>query len=468
MNQSRRPNLLFVFADQMRGQDMACAGNREVRTPTLDLLASQGARLTRCFATSPVCCPNRAVLLTGTYPTVNRVPGNDLPIRADLPSLGTLARANGYRTGYIGKWHLDGMPRDRFTPPGPRRLGFDYWAAYNCAHDYFRPRWFEDTPDLHTAEGYEPQVQTDLAVAFLREQAKRPEPFCLVLSWGPPHDPYDQVPDSYRALYDPASLSLRPNMQPDALNPLAKNLECRRTLADYYAAITALDAQMARLLETLDTLALTQNTVVIFTSDHGDMLWSHGWMKKQSPYEESVKVPFLIQLPGVVPAGSENPVLMGTVDILPTLAGLLNWRDIPALAGRDLSAALRGDPSAPQPESVFLAHYLAGDEAAMQGMPEWRGVRTQRYTYVEQPGRSPWLLFDNHEDPYQMRNLCGHQEALSLQQTLMDRLTDWLTYLQDPFLPGAEMLAHLGLTEAWEERERQMREAVQTAQRRTT
>ncbi len=466
MSLSSRPNLLFVFADQMRGQDMGCAGNREVLTPTLDRLASEGMRLTRCCATSPVCCPNRAVLLTGTYPPVNRVPGNDLPVRTDLPSLGTLARNNGYRTGYIGKWHLDGLPRDRFTPPGPRRLGFEFWAAYNCAHDYFRPRWFEDTPDLRTAEGYEPQVQTDLAIAFLQEQAKRPEPFCLVLSWGPPHDPYHLVPDSCRALYDPASLTLRPNMQPDAPNPLARHLECRGTLADYYAAITALDEQMARLLETLESLQLTQNTFVIFTSDHGDMLWSHGWMKKQSPYEESVNVPFLIRLPGVVPAGGVSPVLMGTIDILPTLAGLLRWSGMPDLPGRDLSAALRGEPDAPQPGSVFLANYLACDEATMQGMPEWRGVRTDRFTYVEQPGRSPWLLFDHHEDPYQMRNLCGLPEARTIQESLAEQLTGWLTRLQDPFLPGGEMLAHLGLTEAWEERERQMREAVQAAQRR--
>jgi arylsulfatase A-like enzyme len=456
MPEHRPPNLLFVLADQMRGQDMGCAGNPDVRTPAMDRLAAQGMRLTDCCATSPVCCPNRAILLTGTYPTTNLVPGNDLPVRADLPSLGTLAKANGCRTAYIGKWHLDGMPRTKFTPPGPRRLGFDFWAAYNCSHDYFHPRWFRDMPEVIEAQGYEPEAQTDTALEWLAEHANR-EPFCLVLSWGPPHDPYDQVPEHYRALYDPLKITLRPNARPETDNPLAARLDCRRTLADYYAAITALDEQLARLLDALDSLGLAENTVVVFTSDHGDMLWSHGWMKKQSPYEEAVNVPFLIRRLGRVPAGAVSDLLFGTVDVLPTLAGLMDWRDVPALEGLDLSAALRGETGAPAPDTLLLANYFACDEAAVQGMPEWRAVRTRRHTYVETPGRELWLLFDNAADPYQTENLAEKPECRPLRERLALTLGEWLRKTGDPFLPGAEFLAHFGLAEAWAERERQMR-----------
>jgi arylsulfatase A-like enzyme len=450
------PNLLFVFADQMRGQDMGCEGNLDVQTPVMDRLSAQGTRLAHCFATSPVCGPNRAILLTGTYPTTNRVPGNDLPLPTDLPSLGTIAKASGCRTGYVGKWHLDGLPRSRFTPPGPRRSGFDYWAAYNCSHDYDHPRYYRDAPEVIVVEGYEPEVQTDLAREFLRESVGQ-EPFCLVVSWGPPHDPYDRVPERYRARYDPQALHLRPNVRQALDNPLARGLECRRTIANYYAAITALDDQLGRLLETLDTLGLSDNTLVVFTSDHGDMLWSHGWMKKQSPYEESIRVPFLIRWPGHIPSGAVSDALLGTVDILPTLVGLLGWECSAALEGRDLSAALRGDTDAPRPESVFLAHYLAGDEAAFQGMPEWRGVRTPRHTYVETPGQQPWLLFDNEADPFQMNNLLHRPGGATTAEPLRNLLTMWLQRTRDPFLPGPEMLAHLGLTEAWAERERLMR-----------
>ncbi len=454
---SARPNLLFVFADQMRGQDMGCAGNPDVRTPTLDRLAAEGVRLTRCCATSPVCCPNRATLLTGTYPLTNKVPTNDLPIRTDLPSLGTLARANGYRTAYVGKWHLDGMPRDRFTPPGPRRLGFDRWAAYNCTHDYLHPRWYQNTPDVIAWPGYEPEVQTDRAVSWLQELADQADPFCLVLSWGPPHDPYPMVPQPYRRLYDPEALTLRPNVQPTAGdNPLSRSLEVRRTTADYYGAISALNDQVARLLAALDHLGKAEDTLVVFTSDHGDMLWSHGWMKKQSPYEEAIHVPFLARWPGRVPAGAVCGTLSGTVDILPTLAGLLGWEGVPALEGVDLSAALLGRHGAPRPDSVLLANYVACDEAEAQGMPEWRAVRTERWTYVEKPGRQPWMLFDNDADPYQMDNRIDRPEDAGERQALARRLGEWLERTGDPALPGPAMLEHMGLSETWAERERLM------------
>jgi arylsulfatase A-like enzyme len=457
------PSLLFVFADQMRGSDMGCAGNADVQTPTLDRFAADAVRLTHCLATTPVCGPNRAVLLTGTYPTTNRVLGNDLPLPTDLPSLGTIARDNGYRTGYIGKWHLDGLPRSRFTPPGPRRFGFDYWAAYNCSHDYLHPRYFRDTPDLIEPEGYEPQVQTDLALTFLDGQTPT-DPFCLVVSWGPPHDPYPAVPDEYRALYDPDQISLRPNVVSDADNPLARGMNCRRTIADYYAAITALDAQFARLLEKLDERGLAENTIVVFTSDHGDMLWSHGWMKKQSPYAESVDVPFIIRQPGVLEGGRVSDVLVGTVDLLPTLLGLLSQVVPSGIDGHDLSAALRGDPDASHPDSVLLAHYLAGDESVLQGMPEWRAVRTHRHTYVErpsdvehEPGRGiPWLLFDNDADPYQQTNLVEQARSAPLAGAMRARLADWLSRTNDPFHDGAGTLADADLMEVWQERQRLM------------
>jgi arylsulfatase A-like enzyme len=463
------PNLLFVFADQLRGSDLGCAGNPDVQTPTLDRFAAEGLRLTHCFATTPVCGPNRAVLLTGTYPTTNGVLGNDLPLPLGLPTLATLAKAQGYRTGYIGKWHLDGLPRSRFTPPGPRRFGFDYWAAYNCTHDYFHPRYFRDTPEVIEAEGYEPEVQTDLALGFLNEQDPA-QPFCLVVSWGPPHDPYPAVPETYRAAYDPDLLTLRPNVVPDADNPLARGLECRRTTADYYAAISALDDQFARLLQKLDERGLSENTLVVFTSDHGDMLWSHGWMKKQAPYEESVSVPFLCRLPGAAKSGGSgrvSDVLLGTVDLLPTLGGLLGWELPDGIEGQDLSAAVRGEADALHPRALLLAHYLAGDEAARQGMPEWRAVRTHRHTYVETPfagetmtatsaGGCPWLLFDNEADPFQQENLLESAQGPTLAAELQAMLAHALLRAGDPFLDGTGMLDRAGATAAWEARQRQM------------
>ncbi len=454
----RQPNLLFVFADQMRGMDMCCAGNAQVHTPHLDEMARQGLRVTNAIATVPVCGPNRAVLLTGQFATQTQVPANDLPLSSAARTFGQTATAAGYHTGYIGKWHLDGVPRDKFTPPGPRRFGWNYWAAYNCAHDYFRPRYYRDEPQVVETAGYEPTVQTDLAIDFLRRQAaQRDQPFCLVVSWGPPHDPYAQVPQEFRRRYSPESLKLRPNVQPDAKNPLAAGLECRSTLANYYAAITALDREMGRLLAALDELALAADTLVIFTSDHGDMLWSHGWMKKQSPYEESINVPWIARWPGQIQPGSVSDALLSTVDIAPTLAGMLGWPTEPQWSGRDLSATLLGKAGLEAaPESVFISNPGSHDEALMQKMPEWRGVRTRRYTYTETLGRQPWLLLDNQVDPFQMNNLANHPAYGQVQTQLRDELTQWLVKAGDSFIPGSQFLQRCGLMDLWQQRQKSL------------
>jgi arylsulfatase A-like enzyme len=441
---SVKPNLLFVFADQMRGMDMGCAGNGEVKTPHLDRLAESGRRFTEAIATTPVCGPNRACLLTGMTPLHAGVPVNDIALSKNLPTFGTIAKANGYRTGYVGKWHLDGLPRDKFTPPGERRRGFDYWAAFNCFHDYFTPRYFRDSPEMILGEGYEPFLQTDLAIDFIKENSA--SPFALMLSWGPPHDPYPDVPAEFRGMYDAEKLTLRPNAEPDAPNPLAAHLDCRDTYACYYGAITALDREMGRLMQTVEELGLSDNTLIIFTSDHGDMLWSHGYLKKQLPFQESIQVPFIASLPGTIPAGSTSDCLLGTADLLPTLCRLLDWRTDASFDGRDLSQAFVTDASRPEP--LLLANFVTTDESLPQNVPDWRGVYTGDTTYVEKPGRVPWLLFDNKRDPFQLSNLVDRPEAAAVQGEQQAELTKLLVASGDSFLPGQELVRDMGL---WDE-----------------
>ena len=166
---SRRPNVLLILPDQMRGMDIGCAGNREVQTPNLDRLASGGSLFRNTFANTPVCCPARAILLTGKYSHRNGMIANDLRLRESEVTLPEILAAGGYRTGFIGKWHLDGGPRlPGFVPPGPRRQGFAFWAANECSHDHFRPVYFRDTPEPRAETRFEPEVWTDLAIEFLR------------------------------------------------------------------------------------------------------------------------------------------------------------------------------------------------------------------------------------------------------------------------------------------------------------
>ena len=464
----KKPNLLYVFADQMRGMDMGCVGNPDVHTPTLDRLAAEGVLCRNHFATTPVCCPNRGTLMTGTYPQTHHVLSNDLPIRDDLPTLGTITRDAGYHTGYIGKWHIDGMPRSKFTPPGPRRLGFDgFWAVHNCTHAYLATKYYRDTPELIEVEGYEPEIQTDLAMEYLdgRVAAGRDgddSPFCLVMSWGPPHDPYDQQPQRYRDMYDPAKIQLRPNCQPDAMDPLIEAYgkpDARRAIADYYGHITALDEQLGRLLAKLEDTGVADDTLVVFGSDHGDMLWSHGRMMKQQPYHESVSVPLIMRWPNGLPAGEVNETLIGSVDLTPTFVGLMGiGENVDTFEGLNLAAAMRGEDVV-TPTSVLLHQVLTCDQSAIIGLPEWRAVRTSRYTYVETVGDKPWLLFDHEVDPFELRNLVDDPTSKPILAQLHSLLHDWLKRTGDPFVSGEEMLSRLGLEEAWAYRQEEMQAA---------
>ncbi|WP_162606543.1 sulfatase [Jiangella asiatica] len=447
-----RPSVLFLFADQLRGRDLGCMGNPVVRTPWIDQLAHEGVLARRCYANSPVCTPNRGTLLTGLFPHVHGAVANDVPMAADVPSIGRVMRSAGYRTGYVGKWHLDGVPRTKFTPPGNRRHGFDYWAAYNCAHDYFRPTYYRDSAEPILAGGYEPVVQTDLAVDFLGSVADD-EAFVLFVSWGPPHDPYDQVPDEYRQRYDPRELTLAPNARTAIDNPLARDLDPHETLRSYYAAVSAIDDQVGRLLVELDRRGRRQDTIVVFTSDHGDMLWAHGMMKKQLPYEEAIHVSLVVRWPEQLPPHvHEAPC--STVDLVPTLLDMTGLSAPSRAHGTSLLPQLRGERGEDRP--VLIMNQCRFDEALVQGVPEWRGLRTVRWTYAETLGREPWLLFDNDSDPWQLENLAGNPAYRDVQDALASELGTRLDAVADPFADTLHMVEYCHATEAWDAREAYM------------
>jgi len=444
----RAPSVLIIMADQMRWLDMGCAGGR-AKTPELDRLGQEGILATHCYANTPVCGPSRASFFTGTHSMRHRIVINDLPLAADDVTIGEVARDAGYETAYVGKWHLDGVPRSKFTPPGPRRHGFEYWAVHNCTHQYFHPRYYRDEPTMIEVEGYEPHVQTDLMLEFLNGLDDR-RPFLGVLSWGPPHDPYDQVPREFQDLYDINSLDPLPNVDVDDVrkNPLVRRLTVAQMTRDYYAAYSALDAEVGRLVRHLDELGRSRDTIVCFVSDHGDMLGAHGYLFKQQPYEESVRIPLILRWPDGLPEGSTDDQLIGVVDLAPTLLGLAGLPVPTEFQGSDLSRSLgRGDPGA---DALLLASVVSFSQSFMQGVPEWRGVRTARHTYVETVGRTPWLLFDNENDPWQMNNLVSEEADQATRAQLGDALSRLLQETGDPFEPQEVMVDQLGWREAWD------------------
>jgi arylsulfatase A-like enzyme len=441
------PNILYVFADQMRASALGCMGDEGVRTPHLDRLAAQGVLFRNAIANTPVCTPSRASLLTGQHAWTCRCIVNDLRLPEDEISIADVLKGHGYRTGYVGKWHLDGISRHMFTPPGRRRHGFDdCWAAYNCHHDYLDCKYYlDDSPELIREPGYDADVQTDQAIGFIERCARTApaDPWCLFLSWGPPHAPYRQVREEFLDMYPPEEIELRPNAQGAD----------RRAIAGYYAHCTAIDVNVGRLMQALDRLGLAQNTIFVFSSDHGDMLWSQGRVKKQQPWEESIHIPLIARWPACLPAGAVTDTLISVADYTPTLLGLAGLPVPESMNGVDLSGLLletedegRLGTSARRPQSVFINEYVSFDQA--RTYQPWRGVRTERYTYARwlQGGA---LLYDNANDPYQLHNLAvepGHEALLA---EMEGELQGWLDRLDDPFTSGDEQIRRLGQWEEW-------------------
>jgi arylsulfatase A-like enzyme len=445
----RAPNIVMLLADQWRGTDQGWRGNRDVRTPHLDRLAREGVAVRGAYANAPVCGPSRASLLTGLLPHQHTVVANDLALPAGIPTIAEVLAGQGYRTGWIGKWHLDGLPRDTWVAPD-RRRGFDFWAATNCSHAYLDAHYYTgDDPAPVPFQGYEPVVQSDLAAEFLARADDRP--VFLVVSYGPPHDPYEDVPETYLARFDGVALTMRANATADPPG-MAR-------LRQYYAAIAAVDDQVGRIVEVLDALDLTADTLLVVTSDHGDMLGSHGRTAKQVPYEESISVPLVFSWPGRLSGGDVGDGVLGLVDLAPTLLGLVGAPPLPhPTYGIDLSQAIADPPGRRRPlrDAVLLSNTVSFDQGYAQGVPEWRGVRTPEHTYARDADGTPWLLFDNHRDRWQQDNLVGTPRARQLLRRMDSLLDLLLADAGDVPDTGAAVLRRLGLVDAWNARERQL------------
>lgn len=420
MPESRdRPNLLFVFADQMRADACGFMGNEQVRTPNMDRMAEQGVVFENAVSTCPVCTPYRASLLTGRYPLTCRTAVNDIRLPVDELCVAEVLRDEGYATGYVGKWHLDGPYRGGFTPPGPRRQGFDFWAANDCTHAYMNTHYYRDDPEPIYIGGYEADGFTEIANEFIGERAG--DPFCLFLSWAPPHNPYHEMPAEYD-IYDPQALELPPNTEEFA----------RDDIAGYYGHITALDRNLGSLLDTLEEHGIAEDTIVVFTSDHGDMLGAHGLQRKQKPWDESIMVPWVMQWPGGIPAGIRTDTLINVPDVMPTLLSLMGVEIPDKVQGYDLSGAARGDGGF-EPTSAYIANPMSWPGDQHEGDP-WRGVRTKTHTYVEDHD-GPWLLYDNAEDPWQQTNLIDAEETAGLREELHAELVAWMERIGDDGAP---------------------------------
>ena len=436
---SVKPNLIYVLTDQWRACATGYAGDPNVKTPHLDALALESINFENAVSVCPVCTPYRAALLTGRYPTSTGMFLNDLYLPDEELCMAEIFRTAGYDTGYIGKWHLDGHGRSGFIPK-ERRQGFDYWKVLECTHDYNHSQYYSGDDDaLRTWNGYDAFAQTEDAANYLRDHAKSGRPFILMMAYGTPHFPHQSAPRKYQDMYPPPSITLRPNV-PENLREKA-----REQAQGYYAHCTALDQCVGDLLKTLKDSGIEENTLFIFTSDHGEMLGSQGQppCEKQRPWDESVRIPFLLRYPAI--NGHKGRVVktpINTPDILPTLLSLAGIAAPDSLEGEDLSRLIVKKNTEPDRAALVMS---VAPFAGYHGGKAFRGIRTTRYTYVRNLD-GPWLMYDNQADPCQMTNLIDSTRHAGLRQELDRQLQAELNKTGDPFLPGDHYLKKWGYT----------------------
>jgi arylsulfatase A-like enzyme len=454
------PNLLYVFPDEFRQQAMGFMGQDPVVTPNLDAFARESLVLTQAVSNCPICSPYRAMLFTGKYPINNGVVTNcyseTIPYGIELKDtercLTDVLHEAGYHQGYIGKFHLH-LPKeehipytegwrgepglgtfwDSYTPPGPGRHGVDFWYSYGCCDQHLTPHyWTGDAPVDQRIDVHEWSVkhETDVAIDYIRNAdgtMRDPQkPFALFVAHNPPHMPFEQVPPEYLAPYadlDTAELLNRPNLTGDQNHPAFGSVR------NYFAAISGIDSQFGRLLTVLEEENLAEDTIVVFTSDHGEMMGSHGLMGKDVWYDESLLVPFMIRWPDKIVPGSED-LLFSTPDIMPTLLGLMGFNEsVPAeVEGSDFARVFLGQ-LCDRPTSAF--YFITGPQ--FPDRPERRGVRTGRYTFVviRHAERDEYLLHDNLKDPYQLENIADQEPGVI--HTLKQELNGWLRKTDDPW-----------------------------------
>jgi arylsulfatase A-like enzyme len=409
------PNIVFMYADDQRWDAMGVVqreqGDRArfpwFQTPNMDRLAAEGLRFRNTFVVNSLCAPSRAIFLTGRYSHLNGVANNHTPFPVDNVTHASLLRQAGYVTGYVGKWHMDNQ--------SGQRPGFD-WSASFVAHG----RYFDCPVEVNgvstPTQGWVDDVSTDYAIDFLRKHKARP--FLLVLGFKSPHGPF-QPPE--RAQNRFAGAEARPPVNADALpayRAVGRPRKKAKTGAsqgtqpvnlNYFRCISAVDDNVGRVLQTLDELKLTDDTLVIYTSDNGYYLGEHGLGDKRSAYDESLRIPFVVRYPKLGRGRLIDPMVLN-LDLAPTLLDFAGVRIPPSMQGRSWRGLAEGRPSDWRKAFFYCYFYERGFNT-----PTVEAVRTETAKLIKYPGHDDWTeLFDLKADPYERKNLVRAPNAKGL------------------------------------------------------
>jgi uncharacterized sulfatase len=449
------PNFVLIMTDTQGANIIGTYGHPELETPNIDGLSQTGVKFTRAYTTCPVCTPARAGLFTGIYPHTSGAWTNNLPLGNNIQTMGQRFQGGGYRTAFIGKWHLDG--HDYFgtgiCPPGWEEAywydGKRYLAELTKEEITLWRRGLRSVQDLQQhdirSEFTWAHRVSDRAVDFLREQTDQ-EPFLLVVSYDEPHGPFTCPPEyaekfvDYRYPVGPAAedtLENKPAHQKEwaaSAQPRLEDGQLQHPL--YFGCNSFVDSQIGRVIDAAHEYA-PENTYVIFTSDHGDMMGAHGLTGKGPVmYDEITWMPLLVEQPGGVGAGTVNSTLTSHVDLLPTMLELAGMEVPPILEGDSIAAQLQGVEDLGKGAVLEFHRYEIEHDS-------WGGFQPVRCIVATAAGHGPYKLvlnllhtdelYDLVRDPAEMRNLIAHPDYVQVRNQLHDRLLDWMYDKRDPF-----------------------------------
>ena len=420
---------------------LGCGGNQEIITPNIDRLAAQGMRFDNFFCASPVCSPARATLLTGTIPSQHGIHDwlrDDDERQASLEYLAgqysyTRALAEqGYCCALSGKWHMGAS--------GTVQQGFTHWFSHKSGGgSYYGAPMYRDGI-LYQEERYVTDAITDDAVSFLESMRETDQPFYLHVAYTAPHAPWlKNHPKEYTDLYENCPFNSVPHLprHPDSIyltDEVAKDE--RANLVGYFAAVTAMDAGIGRILQKLDDTDMAQDTLVIFTSDNGFSCGHHGFWGKGNAtfplnmYEESVKVPFIIRHPGHIPQGVVCDALVSAYDFMPTLMDYLGLKisDTVERPGVSFAPVLRGESFVQREDIVVLDEYGRKSDDP--------GTTVQVYCPLSLWARNE--LYDLETDPGETRNLLKEGGFTEVEQEMRLRLETWFSNYVNPEIDGVK------------------------------
>jgi arylsulfatase A-like enzyme len=433
MAADERPNFIFIITDDQRWDALGVVQKEQgerarfpwFKTPNMDRIAAQGVRFRNAFVTMSLCSPSRATFLTGTYNHVNGVLNNSTPFPESNVTYASLMRDAGYDTGFFGKFHHG-------TQKGPRP-GFDYNATF-IGQGVYRDCPFEVNGVTTPTKGWVEDVTIDHAIKFLKME--RQKPFSMFIGFKTPHEP-TLPPFRAEKRFKDETARVVPNLTTPAVFRLSQKDATRKKLAEaairdgggvkvklnWFRCLSAVDDGLGRLLETLDNLKLSENTVLVFTSDNGFYLGEHCLGDKRSAYEESLRIPMLVRYPKRFPKGAVRDEMVLNTDIAPVPTHMQGRSMVPLLTGAHTGW-----------RESFLAQYFL--EREYPNTPTWLAVRTPNAKLVKYPGHDEWTeLFDLSKDPYETQNLARDPEHAPLLAELaaeMERLSKELAYRIPP------------------------------------